>query len=190
MSDLARLTTVELVSLCAQQGSQAEWDEFVRRFHPTIASVVIRRARTWGETRMDVFAELIQDTYLKLCAEQRRLLREFHPEHPEAFYGYLKIVASNLVNDHFKAAHAGKRGSGAEAVALEESDHAGAQPWRPVMSATDRDLLLRELDCMLQEATQGETAQRDRTIFWLYYRTGSPPNINTSPTTFLRTWPP
>lgn len=40
------------------------------------------------------------------------VLRTFEFRQTDAIYGYLKTVTANIVHDHFKAAHALKRGSG------------------------------------------------------------------------------
>src|SRR5262249_11427184 len=118
--------------------------------------------------------DLVQETYLKLCADNFRLLRRFKSQHQDAFYGYLKVVTANLVHDHFKAAHSSKRGSGTIESAIDE----------PVASATDvagvasaaksseRAVLLREIDAMLSRLAAGPQLQRSRRIFWLYYRFG------------------
>jgi RNA polymerase sigma-70 factor (ECF subfamily) len=132
----------------------------------------MRRARMWGETRAEVIAELVQDVYLKLCADNGRLLQDFQPEHPDAFCGYLKVVAANLVSDYFKSSHTDKRGGRAEAVPIEKAEQAPAQCVGRNLSACERDLLLQELDTLLRESLHGETAARDRTIFWLHYRNG------------------
>ncbi|HEU4434467.1 MAG TPA: hypothetical protein VFR51_13875, partial [Pyrinomonadaceae bacterium] len=38
--------------------------------------------------------------------------------------------------------------------------------------AMEREILLREIDAHLNASLSGGTADRDRTIFWLYYRQG------------------
>jgi RNA polymerase sigma-70 factor (ECF subfamily) len=40
------------------------------------------------------------------------------------------------------------------------------------LSQPEQELLYKEIDSLLCSAVHGETAERDRTIFWLYYRTG------------------
>src|SRR5438132_13891705 len=102
----------ELIRACAENGDAAAWDEFVRRFHKLIAGVVLRTASRWGQSLPAEVDDLIQETYLKICADRKRLLSEFTPRHPEAFYGYLKIVTANVVHDHFRALYSHKRGLG------------------------------------------------------------------------------
>src|SRR5438132_1314847 len=102
----------ELIRACAQNGDAPVWEEFVRRFHSLIAAVVVRTTQRWGSTSPALVDDLIQETYLKICADRKRLLNEFTPEHPEAFYGYLKVITANVVHDHFRGQHARKRGLG------------------------------------------------------------------------------
>ena len=87
------------------------WEEFVRRFHRLIASVVLRTATRFGDSSRQTVDDLIQETYLKLCAGQYRVLRNFEEQHPDAFLGYIKVLAANVVRDHFKASYSQKRGA-------------------------------------------------------------------------------
>jgi len=164
----------ELILTCMQTEDVAAWEEFVRRFQRLIASVALRIARRWGEPSPQVIDDLVQDTYLKLCADNFRLLRRFKSNHQDAFYGYLKVVTANLVHDHFKAAHSSKRGSGTIESATEEpvqsaTDTAGVAS---AVKSSERRVLLREIDAMLTRLAAGPQLQRSRRIFWLYYRFG------------------
>jgi RNA polymerase sigma-70 factor (ECF subfamily) len=98
----------------------AAWREFVGTFHRLIATVALRVARRWGESSPQLIDDLVQETYLQLCDDNFRRLRKFKSDHPDAFYGYLKVVTANLVHDHFKAAHSSKRGSGTIEIAADE----------------------------------------------------------------------
>ena len=119
-STLASLSPEELVLACRQTDDVAAWREFVGRFHRLIATVALRVARRWGESSPQLIDDLVQETYLKLCDDNFRMFRKFKSHHPDAFYGYLKVVTANLVHDHFKAAHSSKRGSGAIEIAVDE----------------------------------------------------------------------
>jgi RNA polymerase sigma-70 factor, ECF subfamily len=172
--DYASLSPEELVVACRQTDDVAAWGEFVRRFHRLIATVALRVARRWGEPSPQTVDDLVQETYLKLCADNFRLLYNFKPNHPDAFYGYLKVVTANLVHDHFKAAHSSKRGFGT----IEVEADAQVQPGADVSGATssinntERGILLREVDATLNKVASGPHLERDRKLFWLYYRVG------------------
>src|SRR5262249_43094416 len=147
----------------------AAWEEFVRRFHRLIATVALRVARRWGDPSRQVVDDLIQETYLKLCADDFHILRSFKSQHPDAFYGYLKVVTANLVHDHFKAAHSGKRGSGMLEVAVDSQITSEAQA---TTRSSEQGILLGQVDALLSKHAGGRHLVRDRRVFWLYYRVG------------------
>ena len=157
---------------CAEKGEAAAWEEFIRRFHKLLATVVMRTARRWGESAPQVIDDLIQEAYLKFCGDRCRLLREFRPQHPDAIYGFLKVVAANVVHDHFKALRAHKRGS-SEALPLHEDIEAGARSGSiGSPAAIERDILLAQVDDVLVRRVPEPSRGRQRMIFWLYYRDG------------------
>lgn len=169
MADPSR-DTCELIRACCDPQNAAAWREFVQKFHKLIAGVVLRTCARWGERSPNVADDLVQDTYLKLCAENCRLLKEFENQHPNAIYGYIKVMAANIVNDHFRAVHAEKRGGGKAPEEITEGQCATEPSQSGSRHAIERDVLLAEIDRCLERCAQGETAQRDRLIFRLYYR--------------------
>jgi RNA polymerase sigma-70 factor (ECF subfamily) len=169
--DYSVLSTEELVKTCAESGNAQAWEEFVRRFHKVIASTVSRFARRNQETRPQVIVDLVQDTYLKILANDRRLLREFKSRHPDAFYGMLKVTAANVARDYFRARRDQKHGSG-----MAEQDLPAVEPFVPDRhgsgpSEMEREVLLGQINRVLV-ALSSPSADRDRNIFWLYYRQG------------------
>ncbi len=163
----------DLIKACAKNGDAAAWGEFVQRFHGMIAAIVMRTAQRWGNNSPALVDDLIQETYLKICADQKRLLSEFTPHHPEAFYGYLKVITSNVVHDYFRAQRSQKRGSGQAEPSI-DSDAGFGRPPAATTSGdrVHRNILLKEVDSALSFCSAGEEQKRDRTIFWLYYRYG------------------
>ncbi len=159
----------ELISACGEGGDAAAWEEFVCRFHDLIAGVVLRTARRWGTDSAALVDDLIQETYLKICADRKRVLAEFSPHHPEAFYGYLKVVTANVVHDHFRSSRSQKRGLG---LVEAQVDEAGVAASTIVAEDIHRDILLREVDDALNLSLAKCDLKRDRAIFWLYYRFG------------------
>ena len=59
----------------------AAWEEFMRRYHRFIAGVVFRTTQKWGKASPTTMDDLIQKTYLKLCADEYRLLRAYDPNY-------------------------------------------------------------------------------------------------------------
>ena len=172
MARYSSLSPDDLVKACAGSMNPALWQEFIRRFQRVIATAVLRTARHWGEPTRQEVDDLVQETYLKLCDDDSRLLRSFESRHPDAIFGFLKVVAANVVHDHFKSALAEKRGAG-QTDAL--ADHAAQST--PVAgsdgtSSIERRVLLRQIDDALNLIAAGEEQNRNRMIFWLYYRDG------------------
>jgi RNA polymerase sigma-70 factor (ECF subfamily) len=179
------------VAACLKEKGEAEWAEFVRRFHPLISTVVFRTARSWGEISASQIDDLVQETFLKLCLNDCRLLRNFRPEHSGAIFGFLKVVTANVVHDHFKASRAAKRGgvfmTASPSIAdCEQKKESGTVSSSKIPSV-DRSILFNEIDrCLIKGVAPGELT-RSRRIFWLYYRWGfsasaiaSLPNMNLS----------
>lgn len=176
----------ELLKACAENGSAADWEEFVRRFHTLIAAVALRTAQRWGNASSTLVDDLIQDTYLKICRDRTRLLSEFTPHHPESFYGYLKVVTANVVHDHFRAERSQKRGSGQPEESVDEVPMAASSAMASPAGDPERDILLKEVDTALCSSLAGKEQTRDRAIFWLYYRYGlSAPDIARLPSISL-----
>jgi RNA polymerase sigma-70 factor, ECF subfamily len=177
--DYSAISSEQLVAVCARSEDQAAWLEFVRRFQRLIATVVVRTARQWGETSPAILDELVQDTYLKLCADRCRLLRKFEFRQPNAIYGYLKVVTTNVVHDHFKGAHAAKRGSGEAPQSIEAigSRRVGSSLLSPSSQAgIERTILIEQIDQQLRTAVTAKDLTRSRLVFWLHYRAGMSPS--------------
>jgi RNA polymerase sigma-70 factor (ECF subfamily) len=163
------LSPQDLIQGCARTRDAGAWEEFIRRFHRLIAGVVLRTAQRWAERSPAAIDDLVQEVDLKLCADDCRLLTSFESEHPDAIYGYLKVITANLVQDHFKALHAQKRGSGHAFENLDAVDPPGTLGSEREI---EREILLQQIDAVLAAPEAGTTQERDRTIFWLYYRQG------------------
>lgn len=163
-------STEEIVKACVESDNAEAWEEFIRRFRTLIGCVILRIARSYGEKSTAIIDDLIQETYLKVCTGGRRILRNFEPQHPEAFFGMLKATAVSVTHDYFRSRRAAKRGSGTPECQLPETD--ALMPSHPKGTFDiERDVLLKEIDVLLS-GISSPTAARDRDIFWLYYRQG------------------
>jgi len=168
----AQLSPEALIEGCVN-GDAAAWEEFMRRYHRLIAGVVFRTTQKWGKSTPTTMDDLIQETYLKLCADEYRLLRAYKPKHPDAIYGYLKVITTSVVHDRFKALHSEKRGGDQIVEDLTTLENrSGASEAFGSQHAMEREILLREINAHLNASLSGDTADRDRIIFWLYYRQG------------------
>jgi RNA polymerase sigma-70 factor, ECF subfamily len=166
----------ELILACAELNDGAAWREFVSRFRRPVCLSITRIACQWGAMPQQVVDDLVQETYLKLCADKCRLLRDFSIQHPGAVVGYIKTVAVNVAHDHFKSLHSQKRGSGAKALSIEDVEPR-ARSWSlGSPDAMEREVLLKEIHRCLETCTVGPDQERDRLIFWLHFQQGMSAN--------------
>jgi RNA polymerase sigma-70 factor (ECF subfamily) len=138
--------------------------------------VVLRTARQWGEPTSNLLDDLIQETYLKLCADDCRLLKNFRSHHPHAIFGFLKVVTANVVHDYYKASRAVKRGA-AECFENLEDRTVNEKCMKnrfskSTHSGVEQTILFEEIDRCLSEGVAATELSRSRRIFWLYYRCG------------------
>lgn len=156
-----------LAHACAQAGSAEAWEEFMRRYHGVITAAAARASRQWGQGFSDEIDDIVQEIYLRMCASEARILTSFRDPRPEAMFGYVKVVATNIAHDFFRKKHAAKRGSG-EATSIEVLADVPA-PFQDMA----RQLSLAEIDrALLAQTGESANGRRDRTIFRLYYRQG------------------
>jgi RNA polymerase sigma-70 factor (ECF subfamily) len=168
----SKSSSKELVTACAGSKDEEAWAEFIRRFQVVIAAAVLRTARPWGEPSRPQLDDLIQDTYLKLCENDSRLLRSFQPHHEDSIYGFLKVVAANVVHDHFKSALAAKRGAGQTETIMDPVQMHPRTTGPDSFDAVSQRLQLEQLDRILTQLTAGKDQARKRAIFWLRHRQG------------------
>lgn len=168
---LASMSLETLISACMEGGTPA-WEEFVQHFHTLIASVVLRTARRCGSNSPALFDDLIQETYLKIYADRHRILGEFSPAHPDAFYGYVKVIAANVVYDHFRSKYAQKRGQRQPETSIDDVSAPVSSENQTEAMGIHKEILLVEIDRALCATLSEADRKRDRAIFWLYYRYG------------------
>jgi RNA polymerase sigma-70 factor (ECF subfamily) len=163
--DYPSLTAEELIEECTSAGKLDAWKEFVRRFQPLIAGVVVRTAQRYGKFGPALVDDLVQETYLRLCIAEWKRLREFQSHNQGTVYGFMKAVARTVTLDYFKAQYAGKRGAGVgNSPNLESALRTAA-----LRDSLEDQVLVNEIDDRFAQIA--ETA-RDRRIFLLYYRQG------------------
>jgi RNA polymerase sigma-70 factor (ECF subfamily) len=154
----------ELLHVCLASSEQEQWREFVRRTQPLIASVIMNTIRRWKEPAPSLVDDLIQDTYVKLFANDRKALRSIKNEYENTIFGYLKVVASNVVRDHFRQPEN-------KADEVEPSDSVLPLP----ADGHDRlefAHLKDKVQILLEHFSSSETYARDVAIFWFFYEQG------------------
>ena len=158
-----------VINGCLDENNPAAKAEFVKLFHRLIASTVIKSARRFGTASTELVDDLIQETYLRLFAEHARILRDLRADSGGGVFGLVQAVAFSTVQDYFRRQLAVKRGGGARVHNIDSIDQtAQAAP----SVAYEREILLQKIDALVREVAAPATMQRDRCIFWLYYRHG------------------
>jgi RNA polymerase sigma-70 factor (ECF subfamily) len=154
----------ELLLLCLRSEDERLWEEFVRRTQPLIANVIINTLRRWRDPSPSLVDDLIQETHLKLFANDRKYLRGIRNDHENAVFGYLRMAASSVTQDYFRRPEN-------KAPEVELTD----QVLPPSSAAADRMEFMQrksEVESRLQGLSGSPTYKRDTAIFWLYYEQG------------------
>jgi RNA polymerase sigma factor (sigma-70 family) len=177
MADPSVCSAEELVSLCGRGEHPDAWDEFVARFNPRIVRFIIRERRargiSAGTEEADVVADLAQEVYLRLLANDRRAMRNFRGATEFAVLAYLARIARAVVGDAVRRDTSQKRS--AQLVSIDEQEdgsvglasklEAGEQ------SAPDRrlhdKLVLERLETHLLSIGSANPA-RDALVFQLH----------------------
>jgi RNA polymerase sigma-70 factor, ECF subfamily len=162
----------ELIRACAESNDPKVWNEFVARFHRPISLSILRVTSQWGAIPRYTVDDLVQETYLKLCVDRCNLLREFASRHPDSIVGYIKAIAVNVARDYIKSIYSKKRGAGQETRALEDAENPADSNAQGSPAAIEQEVLLKQLEDCVASCSEGPDQERDRLIFWLYYRQG------------------
>jgi RNA polymerase sigma-70 factor, ECF subfamily len=160
-----------LARICAYSAQAPEWEQFVRAVSPVVALAARRVSAVWGDSSDGTVSEIVQEVFLKLCEDERRILREFDDRGNDSFLKLLRMITASVGTDHFRRIRAEKRGGRTHSVPLE--------PHLPVEDVSDANAtkavewpsLIAQLDGLLKLYPRTVSA-RDRNLFWLYYRQG------------------
>jgi RNA polymerase sigma-70 factor (ECF subfamily) len=166
------LSLKDVVCLCARSCDQDAWEEFVSRVGRPISLTIMRTASLWDEPSRSLVEDLVQVTYLKLWEDGCRLLRNFAIEHPEAILGYLKKTAANATHDYFKHRHSQSSGGDKLHVSTNDFDPEAGTEVHGSQEKIAFGVFLSEIDDHLKHCLSGPERERDRMIFWLYFRQG------------------
>lgn len=162
----------DLAKACAHSADAAEWNEFLRRLSPLATLVAVRVCRLWtGTSSPALVDDIVQEIFLRLCEQERRILRDFEPRGEDSFLGLLRLVSASVANDYFRRISSAKRGGKVVTASFDDevppSDGDGSRGAARIR----RSALLAELDRKLASAPE-MIGKRDRAIFWLYYLQG------------------
>lgn len=165
----SEMTIPQLIAVCTSESSEGAWTEFVRRFWPLITRAVTKALHRSGKFSNELVDDLTQDTFIKLCHDNFRVLRAVAIAHENAFLGFLRAVAAHTAEGYFRKAAALKSGGG---QALEIDHLPAPQASRDASSEPERRVLLEKIDAILKTHVHEPNFKRDYAIFWLYFRDG------------------
>src|SRR5215469_15266970 len=169
--DQLELSSSKLLQLCLTSRAEAAWYEFVRRYQALISSVIVKTLRRCVNPRPSLIDDLVQETYLKLCADDFKALRRFECRHENSLAGFLKVVASNVTQDYLRGSLSQKRGSGKGEDDIEKAIPT-ADHFATSAESIERKIMLGQIERCLETECPEANSTRDRKIFWLYYRHG------------------
>jgi RNA polymerase sigma factor (sigma-70 family) len=160
------LSDRELVENCLQSMGAEAWAEFLRRFQPLIARVITKTVRRWTRPTGNLVDDLVQSTLRKICDNDCRAMRGFRWMHENSFRGFLKVVASNVVQDHFRKYPPSR--------VEEDLEEVGPEVFKTeTTSSVETEALVHKLTSCLQKLLCAEAdSKRDLAMFLLYYRYG------------------
>jgi RNA polymerase sigma-70 factor (ECF subfamily) len=168
--DFTSLSISDLLKWCLDRNNAGAWEEFVCRFHRTMSGAVCKTLRASGAYDPALMEDLVQDAFVRLCADRCRSIREFESTNEACFYGYLRAMAINVVRDYFRRVRSIKRQGDATAEPL---DTVKIEP--PEVHESEKvyqdSLMLERIDKLLQSGDPAD-AERNRFIFWLHFRDG------------------
>lgn len=174
--DPRKLTDEELVRLLLatrDEDLRAElWVEFWGRFQPIIARTVRRRiARYTRWIDPALVDDLVQDTFLKLCKDDFKVLRKFEFLHQNALHGFLKVMAANVLADDIRKKNSDKDGGGLPHENIDDLPQPPSDRFNVVRSMLN-NLRMSEIENCLQQRKGEPNFVRDHKTFWLYFRDG------------------
>lgn len=160
-----------LARICAFSTNAPEWEEFVRLVTPVVALTGRRVSLLWNDPSGATVNEIVQEVFLKLCEDERRILREFEDRGHDSFFKLLRMITASVATDHFRRTRAEKRGGRLGVVPLDglliDKEVRDVEAVR----AVEWPALMAQLDGLLR-LYPDTISERDRTLFWMYYRQG------------------
>lgn len=139
----------------------------MRRFQPLMAGVVSKTLRRWTMPNRSLVDDLVQSGLRKLLEGNCRAIRNFKWQHENSFRGFLKVVASNIVQDHIR-----KHPPSRVTEPLEEVGPEVAKTEAASHSVEIEALVEKLVACLQKLLSAEENLRRDLAMFLLYYRYG------------------
>ena len=167
---LADVSAPELIEQCWTADCSASWREFFHRYGWSLAATVRRAlARVGLAASHDLQDDLLQETYCRLLADDRRRLKNCRGGDDRTVAGYLCRVAENVVVDHLRRAGAVKRGRDLLVSAREEGPEPIERAADPTARADHRLLVAESRRLFLRRAGTALSGPNRRRDLWVTY---------------------
>ncbi len=152
----------QIVDGCLQAADETAWTAFVERFEPALIWGIRRALRSLGceRNRDDLVADLLQESYCKILARERRILRMCRERDGRALDAFFGRVGERCARDSFRARWADKRGSRNRVVAW--SDAVEDRVVAASSSSPEERLLMSEARSKLLDKCRRAAGDRKR----------------------------
>ncbi len=144
----------------------------MRRYQRPMILTIIRILRQAGAFAPTIIDDLLQDTYLRLCADNFAPLHRFISRHPDDFEHMMRVTATSVVQDYLRAKMSQKRGGQYRQIPDPDLLLAGQVEAEDAATKIEQEAQLDEIDRLLQRAADSPSAPRDRSIFWMHFQLG------------------
>jgi RNA polymerase sigma-70 factor (ECF subfamily) len=168
---MLKRNTNQSARVCAYSYRTEDWGQFVAEIFPVMAVAARRVSAIWGEPLDPAVNEIIQETFVKLCEDDRRILREFEDRGEDSVLKLIRVITASIATDYFRRQRAEKRGGRSSIVPLHAYQHFGEAADPTATEAIEWPVLVGQLDLQMRKVPHLISA-RDRSLFWLYYRYG------------------
>jgi len=184
---IQELGAAQLLARCSIRPIDEDaWQEFVRRYHNTIRTAVLKTFRGKSKEEIerreqfpdDMAEDLVQAVYCRLVDNRSQALQRFKGRHDNSIYQYLMMISVNVVRDHFREMKALKRPKitySLDEILTTDSTALHAERRRIEVVSESRGeppYTMDEIENALRKAVGWRNRDRDVLIFKLYYIEG------------------
>ena len=156
---------------CLHGGTREHWEKFIAMAQPLLASAIWRSLSRSAPASRDLVDDLVQETFLRLCANDFHALRTFRGGDDTALQAYLRTIAASVAIDYVRSRASAKRGAGKDVASLDDMESVLGSHDANLEALERRQLLDRVERCLEKQEP------RNRRIFWLYHAQGLTPRL-------------
>lgn len=171
--DFAQISATDLAKACCDASNDAAWLEFYRRFNRDMTAVVAAIAAAHNERSMQLYDEIMQEIYVRICRDECRYLRYFRARSEREALTLLRDVAAKTARNYFRDARRKKRFGGTQVYAEELDSLEPALLQKTEAEDIDQRILVQDLLTRLRYMLRSSRfAIRDELVFRLRFQEG------------------